>query len=197
MKQQINLLDILPQKERVRFPVHVLIKIFILFIVAIAVMYGLGFYQINNLNNGLSILKAQEKTATSQLAFLKKAIADAEKDPVIKQKIADLQQQVKLRQTLVDRLAKMQVSRQWTFSEILSTLNRGSLRGAWLQEISVGPQGDVALSGGAVSSKAALAFLNKLNSVGLFKLHPLKLGALNEKNTDKSANVTFQFGGYL
>lgn len=195
MKQQINLLNTLPQRARDYFSAANILKALGGFILFLILIYGYAYWNASSHNKRVIILTAKQKAAEKELAELTLKYPKAANSSGIEKDIADLNRQVTERNRLIEILKQQGAFNTAGFSSYLQGLSEAVISGVWITKITLSDGGGkLILIGKALNASAVLEFVKKLHTVKVFNGMTFKVGSL-KKSAPDSERVEFDLQG--
>lgn len=164
MNQQINLFQPIFRKQRKLLSFAALLQTCAIMIVALAALYGFGWWQTGSLSNDLTALKQQH---TQRLALLEKVSRESSKhnntDETAKE-IARLEAELAAERYLVSVLGDSEFGKRGGFSIYLESFSRRVVPGMWLKRFTVFENGKhLLIEGGALSAELLPTFIQGLS----------------------------------
>lgn len=181
MKQQVNLLNALPQTQRDFFSARILTKVLGVFVVFLFIVYGFGYWGSISLNKKATALKIKHSETADELVALTKKYPKAANYSKLENEVKALEKQTKARARLAEILKKQGAFNTSGFSEYLVGLGKSVVPGVWLTEFTLSNGGaSVGLEGRALNAQLVLGFVKQLNDSKEFKNISFKVGNLKK-----------------
>lgn len=165
MKLRVNLLtpDLLPQQILLNFSWAV--RGWLLTLVVIAALTGLSQWQLSQLQQEQTALKAIQNQLKIQQEQLAKAKAARKVSPKLQAELEDLRQELEIKQQLVVQVQAGERPNEAPFSTLLVDLARVQEQRIWLDSIEISEQG-VSLAGYASKAEVVPVWLSQVGSQG-------------------------------
>lgn len=192
MKQVINLLNSLPKKRDIILPLSLMVKIYLVFLVVLSGLYLSIFYHVRSLEKSLQTLRTQEKATTVSVITLTKALSTMVEKSQVGQKTASVEKAIKAKESILKKLKTMDLKPTKGFYRIFMGLEKGVVKGAWIDTISIRKEGGILIKGSAVSSKEVLGFVGNLNRQKEFMKYPFKLSSLQQGGASGDGQARFE-----
>lgn len=169
MSQQINLYQPIFRRQQKVFSAATLAQAAIVMLFGLAILYGVGRWQVTELTKDVTALEAQQAQAKAQLDALSAEVAAQRDDAKLAADIERTERDVQARQHLVKWLGEHGTTRSGGFSAHLTGLARQHRNDLWLQGISLANGGaTVSLQGGSQNPAAVVRYLRRLGKEPAF-----------------------------
>lgn len=200
MRQQVNFLLELPEKEVDLFTVDVMLLAFSLFFIFLMVIYGFKYAMNYSLYHEVESLILQEKNLIQENEIINNHLPAATEQASLDEEIKKLQEKVN-KQTKSKVVAVVNAKKSVDvsgFSRYLSALSKQIPKEVWLKEIKIQDGGeDIWLLGSALSNNSLARFVKNLSRDDVFKQKTFDIISVNKTKEKNTSIIDFSMGTHL
>jgi hypothetical protein len=184
MSQQINLFDARFRRQKPHFSAVTMV-LAVLAVGILAVLIG-QLYAYQNRIQEATLAQTDKRVLQlrEQVVGLSREFGEQGRSSALADEIARLQEQLRVRRSLLDSIQGGASGSLEGFSPYLAALARQSMQGVWLTGMEIGSgSGDLVLKGRVLESELVPIYIQRLNREPLFQgraVRELRLAAKNE-----------------
>ncbi|MEW6352741.1 MAG: PilN domain-containing protein [Pseudomonadota bacterium] len=189
--QQINLYQPIFRKQRKVFSALALFQVCLAMIAGLLLIYVYARWQVQELEQVLARLQAQQVAAVSRVEDLNKRYAGRTKSAALEQEVARLEADVAAKQTVLQSFSGGGFGNSAGFSKYLEGLAKQRVEGMWLTGLSISAGGGaLTIFGSTLAPELVPAFLQQLGKEPAFAGAEFKTLLMERPNTD-TARIDF------
>lgn len=189
MRQQINLYQPVLRRRPSLLSAAAIVPITLVFVLALAAVYGYGLWQRAGQRAGLAHLEQRHLQAVAQLEQLAGATGGSiAQGPELERRIAELSREWAAKQALLTALQSGAGGNRRGFGDYLEGLARQRVDGLWLTAVRIDRGGDsLTLSGRSLSPEQVPRLLNRLRDELSFVGKEFRTLSMNRPEDDAQA----------
>ena len=184
MKQQVNLLPLVLQKEGI-LNSRLLVSLWAALIVVIVLISGYEFYELMGLKRSLAALNIKKLDTNQRLEKLAASLPGKDETEFLISEIARLETEVKTKKRVISQLSGRAIGNTVGFSPYLEGFARQIRNGIWIKKIEISNGGaDLDIYGTTLSAALVPRLLKDLSNEQIFSDTEFKSFIMNREQVE-------------
>lgn len=163
MTQQVNLYQPILRRQRKVFSAGTIGVLLLGFMLLMALLWGVERWQLEQQQENLARMQAQERATTERIVELTRALGSRTEQPALRMTVESMRREARLKRELLDRISGSELGETAGFSGALEGLGRQRLQGLWLTRIVLADGGrEMRLHGNSQDAALVPRFIQQL-----------------------------------